>query len=256
MHTRKGLRYTDDVKKLRIIMATVAVAVVVFIIVGCIVVWLILKGPLQSGGEASTSGTTQAVSASLPIYGDSFNLVLVNATHPLKDNFEVQLTNYKGVKIEERIKPALDKMMADAKKDGCELKLTGGYVDKETQQQTFQDEVDRLMKSGGYTRIRAEDDAKKIAPAGGYSELQTGMAVQFGSVETPNDDFSTTKEYRWLEKNSIYYGFILRYSSSKTVVTGHQASTTQFRYVGTEHATKMRSLGMCLEEYYAYVKNR
>ena len=69
-------------------------------------------------------------------------------------------------------------------------------------------------------------------------------------------DFGTTKEFRWLEKNSIRYGFIQRYPSGKTTATGHIASATQFRYVGTEHATKMRSLGMCLEEYDTYVRNR
>lgn len=256
MHTRKGWRHADDVKRLRIIMATVAVAAVVFVVTGSVVIWMILQGPLQSNEGNHTASTTQALDITMPVYDDAFNLVLVNKSRPLKDDFAIKLVDFEGVQIEERIKPALEKMMEDAKKAGCELKLNGGYVDKDTQQGKYQAEVERLMSSGNYTKIRAEEDAKMTAPPGGYSELQTGMAVQFMSVENPNADFGTTKEYRWLEKNSVYYGFILRYPSSKADTTGHTASSTQFRYVGTEHATKMRSLGMCLEEYYTYVRSR
>ena len=147
-------------------------------------------------------------------------------------------------------------MLEDAKRDGCHLNVTGGYVDKETQQTQYEQEIQRLMDSGGYTRVRAQEDAKTTVQPGNYSELQTGMAVQFASAESSDVDFGTTKEFRWLEKNSIRYGFIQRYPSGKTTATGHIASATQFRYVGTEHATKMRSLGMCLEEYDTYVRNR
>lgn len=57
------------------------------------------------------------------------------------------------------------------------------------------------MDSGGYTRIRAQEDAKTTVQPGNYSELQTGMAVQLASAESPDVDFGTTKEFRWLEKN-------------------------------------------------------
>ncbi len=61
------------------------------------------------------------------------------------------MTEFKGVQIEERILPALGKMLEDAKRDGCHLNITGGYVDKETQQTQYEQEVQRLMDSGGYT---------------------------------------------------------------------------------------------------------
>ena len=256
MHTRKGWKYADDVKRLRIIMASVAAAAIVFIAAAGVVIWMMLQGPLQSSHDTAQSDSAQTSAVMLPVYDDSFNLVLVNKNRQLKSDFSAQLTEFKGIQIEERILPALEKMLEDAKRDGCHLNVTGGYVDKETQQTQYEQEVQRLMDSGGYTRVRAQEDAKTTVQPGNYSELQTGMAVQFASAESPDVDFGTTKEFRWLEKNSIRYGFIHRYPSSKTTATGHIASTTQFRYVGTEHATKMRSLGMCLEEYDTYVRNR
>ena len=75
-------------------------------------------------------------------------------------------------------------MLEDAKRDGCHLNVTGGYVDKETQQTQYEQEVQRLMDSGGYTRVRAQEDAKTTVQPGNYSELQTGMAVQFASAES------------------------------------------------------------------------
>lgn len=256
MHTRKGWKHTDDMKRLRIIMVSVAAAAVVFIAAAGVVIWMMLQGNLQSGQGTVQSNPAQTSGAVLPVYDDSFNLALVNKNRQLKSDFSVQLTEFRGVQIEERILPALEKMLEDAKRDGCLINITGGYVDKETQQSQYEQEVQRLMDSGGYTRIRAQEDAKATVQPGDYSELQTGMAVQLASAENPDVDFGTTKEFRWLEKNSIRYGFIQRYPLSKTTATGHIASNTQFRYVGTEHATKMRSLGMCLEEYDTYVRNR
>ena len=56
-------------------------------------------------------------------------------------------------------------MLEDAKRDGCLINITGGYVDKETQQSQYEQEVQRLMDSGGYTRIRAQEDAKSNSTA-------------------------------------------------------------------------------------------
>ena len=234
MHTRKGWKHTDDMKRLRIIMVSVAAAAIVFIAAAGVVIWMMLQGNLQSGQGTVQSNPAQTSGAVLPVYDDSFNLVLVNKNRQLKSDFSVQLTEFRGVQIEERILPALEKMLEDAKRDGCLINITGGYVDKETQQSQYEQEVQRLMDSGGYTRIRAQEDAKATVQPGDYSELQTGMAVQLASAENPDVDFGTTKEFRWLEKNSIRYGFIQRYPLSKTTATGHIASNTQFRYVGTE----------------------
>ena len=162
MHTRKGWKHADGVKRLRIIMASVAAAAIVFIAAAGVVIWMMLQGPLQSSQDTTQSDSAQTSAIILPVYDDSFNLVLVNKNRQLKSDFSAQLTEFEGVQIEERILPALEKMLEDAKRDGCHLNITGGYVDKETQQTQYEQEVQRLMDSGGYTRVRAQEDAKTL----------------------------------------------------------------------------------------------
>ena len=45
------------------------------------------------------------------------------------------------------------------------------------------------------------------------------------------------------------YGFILRYPKDKEDVTGIIYEPWHYRYVGKEHAAKIMSEGICLEEY-------
>ena len=76
------------------------------------------------------------------------------------------------------------------------------------------------------------------------------MLVKLSDMDS--DDFMKTDEYAWLYKNGINYGFINRYTEEKFPVTGIEADLTVYRFVGTENAQKMRSFGMCLEEYSDY----
>ncbi len=256
LHTRRGSGRAGDVRPLRVIKACVAAAAAVFMAAAGVTVWLFLQGPLQNSPQTAQSGALQPSGTALPVYEDSFNLLLVNKSNPLKEGFAPQLTEYKGVQVDRRILPALEKMLADAQQDGCDLDVTGGYVDRETQQARYEAEVERLLKGGGYTEIRAGEDAKFHVLPGNYSELQTGMAVQLVPKGSGQAALGASPQFRWLEKNAIRYGFIQRYPADKTAATGHAASYTQFRYVGTEHATGMRRLGMCLEEYIAYTDSR
>ena len=45
------------------------------------------------------------------------------------------------------------------------------------------------------------------------------------------------------------YGFILRYPSDKSEITGIGYEPWHYRYVGKETALAMRDSGLCLEEY-------
>jgi D-alanyl-D-alanine carboxypeptidase len=187
----------------------------------------------------------------LPTYDDSFNLVLVNSENRLSDTFEVTLTTVDGVEVETRIAPYLQAMMEAAKADGVDLQLLSGYVSRETQEERYQQEIKRLMKSG-LSRMKAEDTANRTVGDGGYSEYQTGMAVDFTSSE--KGDFQSTAAYRWLMSNSIHYGFVLRYPEGKTSQTKMEYDPSHFRFVGVKHATRMQELNLCLEEYASYVK--
>ena len=54
-------------------------------------------------------------------------------------------------------------------------------------------------------------------------------------------------------ENCAAYGFVLRYPAEKAEDTGFSFEPWHFRYVGVENAREMTRLGMCLEEYIAYL---
>lgn len=255
--SKAGWRKADQVKRIRIIMTMVAVALCISVAAGAVLAWVQIRHPF--GGASSSQSASSPSSAQeevLPVYEDSYNLVLVNATHALKSDFTIQETSFEGVTVDERIVPALEEMMNAAKAAGSPLKLAGGYVPQKDQDKLFQAAVDRLKKSG-YSQVRAESQAQSAVGRGGYNERQTGMAVQFTAPGLADGvGFSATAQYRWLVQNSVHYGFVLRYSETKTSVTGMNFNPGAFRYVGTDNALKMRALGMSLEEYVSYVRQQ
>ena len=60
---------------------------------------------------------------------------------------------------------------------------------------------------------------------------------------------SSDDVYKWLEENAHTYGFIKRYPSNKTDITGVINEPWHYRYVGKEVASEIYSQGICLEEY-------
>lgn len=256
--SRQG-RCLDETKRLRRILIGIAALLTVIVAGAGYWIWRSLPESFfaQFGGSFSSSSRSDFQDLdrdTLPVYPDSFNLVLVNAANELPDDFTVNLTEVEGVAVEERIAKALKLMLSEAKAQGLSLKLISGYVSKEDQENQYQDKVRDLMQQSGYSKVKAEEEALHLVGRGGFSDYQTGMAVNFfkeGAQST--EDFSNTEEYRWLLRNSITYGFIQRNPENKTSATGMVFQPGHFRYVGTSHAKTMRQLEMCLEEYTTYL---
>lgn len=253
VHSRR--RPMDQIHKLRIWMLVLAILATCAIGGAIYYFWHQFSEPFRLAEERNaTSVSSQSYDnhTEFPIYADSFNLVLVNFEHKLSDDFTVNLTQVKGVAVEERIAVYLEAMLQAAKEDGIDLQVESGYVSEEEQQMRYEETVQTLLDQG-LSRLKAEDQAKRTVGAGGYSEYQTGMAVNFGTSENAAD-FSQTKAYRWLQKNSMNYGFVLRYPANKTDYTQMEFDPSHFRFVGIKHAKRMRELEMCLEEYTSYVQ--
>lgn len=97
-------------------------------------------------------------------------------------------------------------------------------------------------------------EALKLVAKPGYSEHQTGLAVDFAAkgVSTLQVSFAKTKAGVWLAANSYKYGFVLRYPKGKTAITGYNFEPWHFRYVGVGLATAMHDQNIStLEEYFA-----
>ena len=137
---------------------------------------------------------------------------------------------------------ALEAMYADCKAaTGVQLVAVSGYRSYQRQATIYENKV----KSVG-SRAKAD---KYVARAGA-SEHQLGLAMDVGQQK--NDlkaSFGRTKGGKWVAEHCWEYGFILRYRADWEDVTGYGDEPWHFRYVGLEHARRIREMDMPLETY-------
>ncbi len=233
-----------------------AMVILPIVIIGIIVVALIVGINQYTSTLAgmNMSSETESSTDEAKCLDDKKLLMIVSPDSPLPSDYKTDLISYDGQRVDSGILDDLKKMIEAANRDGISLKIVEGYVSAEVQHERYMDEVRQLMAREGYGEARAMEEAEKTVPMEDHSELQSGLAVRFGSLK--GSDFEQTEEYRWLFKNSIKYGFILRYPEGKELSTDFSFDPTHFRYVGIENASRMRSLNMTLDEYVTYLNSR
>lgn len=178
-------------------------------------------------------------------------LLLVNGENPLPQGYRItpQLIGDEVVDI--RMYRDLAAMFDAAAKDDIWFWVVSGYRSTRQQEIIFEREV-KKNQSVGMSLEEAVTDALRTVQRPGYSEHQTGLAVDLNDV---SDDFETSEAYRWLTLHAAEYGFIQRYRPEKSVLTGIDRESWHFRYVGKEHAKAITEQGLCLEEYVESMKN-
>ena len=177
---------------------------------------------------------------------NGWNLILVNRNSYIPDDYKVELTELSnGKKVDSRIYPELQEMFNDARAQGYGLFVREGYRTQEEQQQLLDEKIEAYENEG-----KSKSEAKKLAEQWvaipGTSEHQLGIAVDINADTTKS---SSDDVYSWLAENAHKYGFIKRYPSDKTDITGVINEPWHYRYVGKEAALEIYSQGMCLEEY-------
>lgn len=175
-----------------------------------------------------------------------WNLILVNRENYIPADYEVQLTELSnGKKVDSRIYPELQEMFNAARTQGYGLFVREGYRTQEEQQQLMNEKIEAYENEG-----KSKSEAKKLAEQWvaipGTSEHQLGIAVDINADTTKS---SRDDVYNWIEENAHTYGFIKRYPSNKTDITGVINEPWHYRYVGKEAASAIYSQGICLEEY-------
>lgn len=176
---------------------------------------------------------------------NGWNLILVNRDNYIPDDYEIELTELSnGEKVDSRIYPELQKMFNAARAEGLGLHVAAGYRTKEKQQQLLDEKI-KAYESEGNSKQEAKELAKQWVAIPGTSEHQLGIAVDINADTTHSRD----ELYNWLAENGHKYGFIKRYPSDKTDITGVINEPWHYRYVGKEVATKIYLQGVCLEEY-------
>ena len=183
---------------------------------------------------------------------DSWNLILVNFENPLPDGFTVPgLTQLRsGQAVDSRAYPALQRMMDDARAAGLQPVICSSYRGRDTQVRLYEAEVQNWLDRGCRREV-AEAQAAMWVARPDTSEHQTGLAVDIVdlSYQLLNGGQENTPVQQWLMANCAEYGFILRYPTDKSALTGVGYEPWHYRYVGVEAAAEIMSKGLCLEEY-------
>lgn len=205
----------------------------------------VLEEVSENTEEASVANTEEE---HLP---EDWNLILVNRTHPIPDDYQVELKNIgSGHKIDARAYDDFCAMIQAAKKEGVYIYVTSSYRDLEKQTELYEKKTESYVMQG-YSYENARKQAAQVVAVPGTSEHHLGLALDLVSSEYRKLDEKQeeTKGFQWLTKHSWEYGFILRYPNGQTDITGIIYEPWHFRYVGLEAAKEITEAGITLEEY-------
>lgn len=191
------------------------------------------------------------VATATPMPVTAEDIILVNDWNPIPDDYAVDVRELpNGQKVAVVCYDALTEMLSDCERAGLSPEVCSGFRSLAFQEDLYEDKVGRVM-AAGHVREDAERIAATEVARPGTSEHHTGLAVDIIDKDYPMLD--DTQEQRatqqWLLENSWKYGFVLRYPTGKTDVTGIIYEPWHYRYVGEDAAKVMYEQDLCLEEY-------
>lgn len=193
---------------------------------------------------------TEAAEKLIP-EAEDWQLLLVNPENFLPADFTVELqTLSNGMKVDKRIVDDLDAMLTACRKEGLRPIICSAYRPQATQERLYKNKIARL-RYAGYSQEKAIQEAGRWVAVPGTSEHQTGLALDIvaASYQVLDQKQENTAEQKWLMEHCWEYGFILRYPSDKSEITGIGYEPWHYRYVGRETAIAIRDSGLCFEEY-------
>lgn len=178
------------------------------------------------------------------------NLMLTNKFHKLSSDYEpndlVLISNVysygENQKLRRDAYDAFISMFKDAKKEDVTLIINSSYRSYADQEETYTK----------YNTWYGEEETNKLAAKPGFSEHQTGLAVDIQTYNSNRKNFEETTAFKWLQDNAYKYGFILRYPKNKEYLTGYDYESWHYRYVGIDIAKEIHDLDITFDEYYAY----
>lgn len=222
-----------------------------FIVILVLCVFFFCLGRCFSQPVSLEPSTPKPTLSSITSYEDSTLLTLVNQDHPVPSQWEVNLIQLKnGQCIDKRAYPDLQAMMDDARSAGLSPLICSSYRTHEKQQELYDQQIQKF-RSQGYSQSDAQQQASKWVAVPGTSEHELGLSVDIVAMDHQilDETQEQTAEQQWLMKNCWKYGFILRYPTQKSSITGIEYEPWHYRYVGKEAAKKIMEQQICLEEY-------
>ncbi len=221
------------------------------------------QSPSQTPSQPETSASPDPEPVSVPepepdpgpaIDPDDWQLVLINPTHSIEKELEIEFDEVQGYKFDSRIAGKVRELIAAAKEDGYSLAIVSGYRTMDRSRMLYANKIAEYQNMG-YDEATAKVEAAKWVAPPGTSEHHSGLAMDIvsGDYYTKYSDlveaFENEPEAVWLRENCARFGFILRFPKDKTDITGINYEPWHFRFVGEEHARTIMDQGLCLEEY-------
>lgn len=179
-------------------------------------------------------------------------VLLVNYLNPVPEGYAPDLVSISEQdRLEAACADALLQMLADCEAAGCQPLVVSAYRTQNEQTYLYERKVETLMEEEEMEQEDAEKEAAKHVAIPGTSEHQLGLAVDLVDKDYPylDDEQATTPTQRWLMEHCYEYGFILRYPTGTTDITGIIFEPWHYRYVGMEVAREITERGITLEEY-------
>ena len=173
--------------------------------------------------------------------------MLVNKHFKLNKEFKVpdlvkidkKYTDEDNIMMNKEAYEQYKKMSDDLEKSGLNIYITTAYRSYDEQKELCD----------YFKKLYGDEYVKKYVAQPGFSEHQTGLAIDIASVR--KNTFASSKEYKWMIKNAYKYGYILRYKKEYQEETGFKSEAWHYRYVGVDIAKDIHNKEMSYEEYYA-----
>lgn len=153
------------------------------------------------------------------------------------------LVSVEGFKFRNEPSPYLIDMMASARTAGVGFNLASTYRSY-TDQKTVYD---------GWLALKSNNTllAESVSARPGYSEHQTGLAIDIKTTNCSLECLKTSPQYLWLKQRAHEFGFVERYPEGLASITGYSHEPWHWRFIGIEDATRMKNLGIeTLEMFY------
>lgn len=190
----------------------------------------------SASASASGSATLALAQPSVESQPDSLRC-LVNKMRPFAqlDWEPSDLVEFYGHQLRAEAAKAADTMIDAAATDGVTLLVSSAYRSYAVQQQTYQ----------YWVSVNGQQVADQLSARPGYSEHQTGLAIDFASPEgcRLEECYRDTLAGQWLAKNAPRYGYILRFPDGRQSVTGYRFEPWHYRYVGVQIAQEYVASG-------------
>ena len=189
---------------------------------------------------------------------DEKYLILINKSSTIDASFSPETLvkvkdapENKDIQLSKNAEMALEAMFKEMRAQGFNnVFVTSAYRSYSYQSSLFNTYNDNEMAKG-LSYEKAKEKVLTYSAYPGTSEHHTGLSVDLmtNSMSDLDESFANDPVYPWLLENAWKFGFILRYPQDKTHITGYSFEPWHYRFVGREHAFKIYSKGLCLEEY-------